>query len=143
MCVCLLLQDLLQSCSRGGTLEEPGTLTQGVPVFPGSSRLGIEPKTPGWLAQDPNPSPSGDLIPTIRGSGAVVFITAVPITKLFASREGDSGGHVLRETTSRGLSGLVCPSRTSERGGWWRTCANERWHRLLRLGGRKLCRGQV
>jgi hypothetical protein len=26
------------------------------------------------------------------------------------------GGHVLRETTSRGLCGLVCPSRTSERG---------------------------
>ena len=26
-------------------------------------------------------------------------------------------GHVLRETTSRGLCGLVCPSRTSERGG--------------------------
>ena len=46
-----------------------------------------------------------------------VFITAVPITKLFAWGEGDSGGHVLRETTSRGLSGLVCPSRTSERGG--------------------------
>ena len=42
-----------------------------------------------------------------------VFITAVPITKLFAWGEGDSGGHVLRETTSRGL---VCPSRTSERG---------------------------
>jgi hypothetical protein len=33
-----------------------------------------------------------------------------------ARREGHSGGHVLRETTSRGLSGLVCPSRTSERG---------------------------
>ena len=31
--------------------------------------------------------------------------------------EGDSGGHVRRETTSRGLCGLVCPSRTSERGG--------------------------
>jgi hypothetical protein len=28
----------------------------------------------------------------------------------------ESGGHVLRET-SRGLCGLVCPSRTSERGG--------------------------
>jgi hypothetical protein len=27
------------------------------------------------------------------------------------------GGHVLRETTSRGLCGLICPSRTSERGG--------------------------
>ena len=25
---------------------------------------------------------------------------------------GDMGGHVLRETTSRGLCGLVCPSRT-------------------------------
>ena len=44
-----------------------------------------------------------------------VFITAVPIT--FAWGEGDSGGHVLRETTSRGLRRLVCPSRTSEREG--------------------------
>jgi hypothetical protein len=56
--------------SRTGTREEPGTLIQGAPVFPGSSRLGIEPKTPGWLVQDPTTSPSGDLIPTIRGSGA-------------------------------------------------------------------------
>ena len=31
--------------------------------------------------------------------------------------KGDSGGRVLQETTSRGLCGLVCPSRTSERGG--------------------------
>jgi hypothetical protein len=30
---------------------------------------------------------------------------------------GDIGGHVLRETTSRGLCGPVCSSRTSERGG--------------------------
>jgi hypothetical protein len=45
------------------------------------------------------------------------FITAVPILQLFAWGEGDSGGHVLRETTSRGLCGLVCPSCTSERGG--------------------------
>jgi len=30
---------------------------------------------------------------------------------------GNNGGHVLRETTSRGLCELVCPSRTSERGG--------------------------
>ncbi len=55
---------------RAGTREEPGTLTQGAPVFPGSSRLGIEPKTPGWLVQDPTTWPIGDLIPTIRGSGA-------------------------------------------------------------------------
>jgi hypothetical protein len=46
-----------------------------------------------------------------------VFITAVPITKLFAWGERDSGGQELRETTSRGLCGLVCPSRASERGG--------------------------
>jgi len=42
---------------------------------------------------------------------------AVTITKLFAWGEGDIGGHVLRVTTSRGLCGLVCPSRTSKRGG--------------------------
>ena len=30
---------------------------------------------------------------------------------------GNNAGHVLRETTSRNLCGLVCPSRTSERGG--------------------------
>ena len=46
-----------------------------------------------------------------------VFITAGPVIKLFAWGEGDSGGHVLQETTSRGLCGLVCPSRTNERGG--------------------------
>jgi hypothetical protein len=40
------------------------------PWLHGSSRLGIEPKTPGWLVQDSTTSPSGDLIPTIRGSGA-------------------------------------------------------------------------
>jgi hypothetical protein len=42
-----------------GTLEEPGTLTQGAPVFPGSSRLGIEPKTPGWLVQAQPPAHRG------------------------------------------------------------------------------------
>ena len=30
---------------------------------------------------------------------------------------GNNGGHVLRETTSRSLCGLDCPSRTSERRG--------------------------
>jgi hypothetical protein len=49
--------------------------------------------------------------------GVCVFITAVPNTKLLAWGEGDSGGHVLREMTSRGLCGLVCTSCTSERGG--------------------------
>jgi hypothetical protein len=33
----------------------------------------------------------------------VCFITAGPITKLFACGGEESGGHVLRETTSRGL----------------------------------------
>jgi len=44
---------------RVGTREEPGTLTQGAPVFPGSSRLGIEPKTPGWLVQAQPPAHRG------------------------------------------------------------------------------------
>ena len=30
--------------------------------------------------------------------------------------EGDNGGHVLRETTSRGLCGLVCPGTCEEPG---------------------------
>ncbi len=46
----------------------------------------------------------------------LLFITA-PITKLFTWGEGDSGGHLLWDATSLGLWGLVCPSRTSERGG--------------------------
>jgi hypothetical protein len=46
-----------RALERVGTLEEPGTLILGAPVFPGSSRLGIEPKTPGWLVQDPTTSP--------------------------------------------------------------------------------------
>jgi len=44
-----------------------------------------------------------------------VCITAVPIIKLFSWGEGDSGGHVLRETTSRGLCGLVRPSNAGTR----------------------------
>jgi hypothetical protein len=55
--------------SRTGTREEPGTLTQGAPVFPGSSRLGIEPKTPGWLVRSNHQADRGS-DSTIRGSGA-------------------------------------------------------------------------
>ena len=58
-----------------------------------------------------------------------MFITAVPIlsvcvyycsTYYKAVRVcggENNGGHVLRETTSRGLCELVCPSRTNECGG--------------------------
>jgi hypothetical protein len=47
-----------------------------------------------------------------------VVITAGPSTKLFACVwGGDIGGHLRRETTSRGLCGLVYPSCTSDRGG--------------------------
>ena len=53
--------------------------------------------------------------PACRSRGPVRL--APSSRMLFASGEGDSGGHVLRETTSRGLCGLVCPLRTSERGG--------------------------
>ncbi len=39
----------------------------------------------------------------VREGVGCVFSTAVPITKLFARGGGGNGGHVLRETTSRGL----------------------------------------
>ena len=87
MCVCFITAGpitKLFAWGGDGTLEESGTLTQGAPVFPGSSSLGIEPKTPGWLVQDP----------TIRLTGCVCFITPGPITKLFAWGEEESGGHV-------------------------------------------------
>jgi hypothetical protein len=71
-----------------------------------------------------------------------VFITAGPSTNLFAWGGGDMGGHVLRKTTSRGLCGLGCPSRTSERrgegdcvkegGGGEGKCERERALELLR-----------
>ncbi len=67
--VCLLLQYLLQSGSRGG---------------------------------------GGGTMEDMCYVCVCVFITAGPNTKLFALGGGDIGGHVLRETTSRGLCGLVC-----------------------------------
>jgi hypothetical protein len=45
--------------------------------------------------RDDEPRPAWISLPTV----VCVFITAVPITKLFAWGEGDSGGHVLREKT--------------------------------------------
>jgi hypothetical protein len=54
-------------------------------------------------------------LPPVSGTRAssprpvCVFITAGPSTKLFTWGGWDMGGHVLRETTSRGLCGLVCP----------------------------------
>jgi hypothetical protein len=57
------------------------------------------------------------MLALVFGLCVCVCITAVPIIELFAWGKGDSGGHVLRVTTSRGLYGLVCPSRINERGG--------------------------
>jgi hypothetical protein len=87
----LLLQDLLQSYSRGagrivedmcyerrqaGTHEEPGTLTQGAPVFPSSSRLGIpNSRVAGALARSNRQAERGS-DPNYRGiwSGASVCL---------------------------------------------------------------------
>ena len=44
----------------------------------------------------------------LHGVSVGVFIAAVPVIKRFAWGEGNSGGHVLRETTIRSLCGLVC-----------------------------------
>ena len=53
-----------------GPVRNPVLLHRVAPCFPWFLSFGIEPKTPEWLVQDPTASPSGDLIPTIRGSGA-------------------------------------------------------------------------
>jgi hypothetical protein len=50
----------------------------------------------------------------LAASGDVLSINKPP--PVYMGGGGDMGGHVLRETTSRGLCGLGCPSRTSERG---------------------------
>ena len=58
-----------------------------------------------WQALSPGPIPlSHGGHRTVVGARrdhheVCVFITAVSITKLFAWAEGDSGGHVLRETS--------------------------------------------
>ena len=48
---------------------------------------------------------------------ACVYIYCNTFDKAVRVGGGERGGHVMRETTSRGRCGLVCPSRTSERGG--------------------------
>jgi hypothetical protein len=78
----------------------------------------------------PTTSPSGDLIPIIRGSGAHPGLGPVrnPVLQhvcecLLLQDLVQSclrgGGGILEDMCyeSRGLCGLVCPSRTSERGG--------------------------
>ena len=47
----------------------------------------------------------------------LLFANRFVIGPACSNRGGGSGGPVQRETTSRGLCNLVCPSRTSERGG--------------------------
>jgi hypothetical protein len=83
--VCLLLQDLVQSCLRGGG---------------GYGRT--------CATRDDEPRPVWTSLTITYKWCVCVFITTGPSTKLFAWG-GDMGGHVLRETTSRGLRGLGCP----------------------------------
>ena len=51
---------------------------------------------------------------TVQGSWMVRVCYCSTCYKAVRVGVGDSGGHVPRETTSRGLCGLVCPSHTSE-----------------------------
>jgi hypothetical protein len=70
-----------------GTREEPGTFTQGAPVFPGSSRLGIEPKTPGWLVIGPGLPPNRTVC---------VFITVCVCNSLQSCSVGGTPNKVSR-----------------------------------------------
>ena len=53
----------------------------------------------------------------LRERGMCAFITAVPITKLFAWEEGDSRGHVLQETLQQTVSRATQPGPVSPGGG--------------------------
>jgi hypothetical protein len=134
-----------RTSERGGdgTREEPGTLTQGGALF---SLVPLvwksNPKLQGGWCK-PNHQPIGGSDPNHQGIHCGVEVTVLSTNKQHSlsiwcppraghhgrervfdgglssppSSARDMGGHVLRETTSRGLCGLVCPSRTSERGG--------------------------
>jgi hypothetical protein len=86
-------------------------------VRPGSSRLGVSFHVCVFITAGPVCVYYCSTYYKVSAVPGCVFITTGPSTKLFAWGGGDMGGHVLRETTSRGLCGLGCPSRTSERGG--------------------------
>jgi hypothetical protein len=92
---CLLVLNSVTSTPQWIRQPKPrGSLAQGAPVFPGSSRLGIEPKTPGWLVQGGDSLVPDTLSPdrttpvrsglNSRGNCVCVFITAGPSTKMFA-----------------------------------------------------------
>ena len=70
--------------------------------------IGAMPSSTGYLSR------RIDVCLRVNLSMCVCFITAGPITKLFARAGGGNGGHVQRETTSRGRCELVCPSRTND-----------------------------
>ena len=75
---------------------------------PSARSLSRSPSPPP-LSFTQSPSPPSSLVRDGQTGPQCVFITAGPSTKLFAVGGGVYiGGHVLRETTSRGLCGLVC-----------------------------------
>jgi hypothetical protein len=68
--------------------------------------------------------PSPDLAHSVLQQACVGLLLVFGVCVYYCStyykavRGGvERGGHVLRETTSRGQCELVCPSRTNERGG--------------------------
>ena len=69
---------------------------------------------PGPDIKDPRPAPVHHPRGTVGGVGVYYCSTYY---KAVREGGGRNGGHVLRETTSRGRCKLVCPSRTNERGG--------------------------
>ena len=81
------------------------------------------------------------LVCSLINLGKCVFITAVPIIKLFARGEGDSGGHVLRDGTREepgtltqggalfSLVPLVWESNPKLQGGWCKPVTQPAAHR--------------
>jgi hypothetical protein len=115
--VCLLLQDLVQSClhGEGGGYGRTCALRDDEPR-PVWTRLPITHLVQSCLRVG-GEKWGGDMGGRRAEAWCVCLLLQDLVQSCLHGGGGDMGGHVLRETTSRGLCGLVCPSRTSERGG--------------------------
>jgi hypothetical protein len=102
----------------GRTHSPPPRTADRIPAGEASPASRHAPAPPSLPPVDSSPRPKTwhtDAMFT-RGHGVCVYYCSTCYKSVRVGGGGNNGGHVLRETTSRSLCGLVYPSRTSERG---------------------------